>query len=206
MRPIPHGDGDEPTREADSLALDTALAAVRQGEVDAYAGVVRHFQRRLLGYLARRAPDLAQVEDLAQDVFVAAYQSLSRFEVGRDFGAWLFGIAAHRLGRAWRDHGAERRGLAGLGAAAREELARWSEAPAAVGRDDREHDALDGCLDDLPTAWRELVSWHYSEGLTLLRIAERRGSASSTVGVLLHRARRRLRACIEGRLAAEAGR
>jgi RNA polymerase sigma-70 factor (ECF subfamily) len=40
---------------------------------------------------------MADVDDLSQDVFVTAFRGLSSYRRGKDFGAWLRGIARHRL-------------------------------------------------------------------------------------------------------------
>lgn len=192
----------DPPATADAR-VRAAIAAVREGDVEAFAVVVRAYQDRLLGYLIQRCPDPAQAEDLAQVVLVAAYEGLERYDADRDFGGWLFGIAANHLRKAWERAGREQRGLASLGDRARSELGRWAEREEDRQRAASRLDALAACLGELPERWRELLGWHYDEGWSLARIAEVRGSAASTVGVTLHRARRRLRVCIEGRLAEE---
>src|SRR5262249_56376757 len=48
-------------------------------------------------YLASQVHHLDDVDDLAQEVFLAALRSLSTFRRGDDFGAWLRGIARNKL-------------------------------------------------------------------------------------------------------------
>ncbi|MDA0810852.1 MAG: sigma factor [Verrucomicrobia bacterium] len=65
----------------------------------AFSGKVREHHRQLLAYGFALTADRELARDLVQDAFVAAYQNLGRFEVSRDFGAWMRGIVRNK----WRD-------------------------------------------------------------------------------------------------------
>jgi RNA polymerase sigma factor (sigma-70 family) len=54
--------------------------------VEAHQQAVRAFLRRLCG-------DPAEADDLAQEVFIAAWTGLDSFRHGADFRLWLYGIA-----------------------------------------------------------------------------------------------------------------
>jgi RNA polymerase sigma-70 factor, ECF subfamily len=47
--------------------------------------------------LARRCADVDAVSDVLQDTFVAAWNGAGRFRGDGEVGAWLWGIAIHRL-------------------------------------------------------------------------------------------------------------
>src|SRR5262249_58042639 len=51
----------------------------------------------LRSYLASQVHHLDDVDDLAQDVFLAALEGAPSFRRGDDFGAWLRGIARNKL-------------------------------------------------------------------------------------------------------------
>jgi RNA polymerase sigma-70 factor, ECF subfamily len=70
------------------------------GDRSAFAQLVGRHQSRVIAMANRALRDGAQAEDLAQEVFVRAYRSLSRFEPSRRFGPWLMAITANRI----RDH------------------------------------------------------------------------------------------------------
>ena len=72
------------------------LAAAREGADWAWARLYRDIAPSVLGYLrARRA---AEPDDLTGEVFLQVVRDLHRFEGGeRDFRAWVFAIAHHRL-------------------------------------------------------------------------------------------------------------
>ena len=54
--------------------------------VEAHQQAVRAFLRRLCG-------DRAEADDLAQEVFIAAWTGLDSFRRGENFRLWLYGIA-----------------------------------------------------------------------------------------------------------------
>jgi RNA polymerase sigma factor (sigma-70 family) len=82
---------------ADETDLNTLLDRIGRGETDLYLQVVRRFELMLRGYLAGQLYNLAEADDLAQEVFIAAWRDLAGFRRGEDFGAWLRGIARNRL-------------------------------------------------------------------------------------------------------------
>jgi RNA polymerase sigma-70 factor (ECF subfamily) len=65
----------------------------RRGDVDAYNQLVSRWERRVFNYILRLVRDREDAMDLAQDVFLKAYQNLARLEDSARFGPWLFRIA-----------------------------------------------------------------------------------------------------------------
>jgi RNA polymerase sigma-70 factor, ECF subfamily len=77
--------------------IEAVLDRVSRGDRDAYGQIVRSYSLPLRSYLAAQVYHLDDVDDLAQEVFIAAYRNLSTFRRGEDFGAWLRGIARNKL-------------------------------------------------------------------------------------------------------------
>jgi RNA polymerase sigma-70 factor, ECF subfamily len=73
--------------------IEAALDQIERGDRDAFQQIVRAFSLPLRSYIAARVYHLDAVDDLTQEVFIAAYGSLPAFHRGDDFGAWLRGIA-----------------------------------------------------------------------------------------------------------------
>lgn len=72
------------------------LTAARTGADWAWTNIYRDLAPSVLGYL--RARGAREPEDLTGEVFLQLVRDLSRFEGGeRDFRAWVFVIAHHRL-------------------------------------------------------------------------------------------------------------
>ncbi len=71
-------------------AADEALvAATLRGDDDAFAEIVRRYQRRVFASAARFARDDHQLDDIAQEVFVRAFRNLAKFRGDAPFEHWL---------------------------------------------------------------------------------------------------------------------
>ena len=77
-------------------SFDTTLLGARQGAESAWAAIYRDLAPAVLGYFrARRA---VEPQDLVAEVFLHVVRDLGSFEGGeREFRAWVFTIAHHRL-------------------------------------------------------------------------------------------------------------
>ena len=179
---------------ADETDFDTLLDRILRGETDLYLQVVRRHELMLRGYLAGRLYNLAEADDLAQEVFVAAWRDLAGFRRGEDFGAWLRGIARHRLLVHFRSH--QRR--AGAVERFRAEVSRLlADELEATARheDDGRLERLLHCISLLPEKLRRVVR----AGLDGVRPASLAGELDTTVPAIyqLHyRANQLLRECM----------
>lgn len=81
----------------DETDLTKLLDRIERGETDLYLQVVRRYELMLRSYLNGQLYNITEADDLAQEVFIAAWRNLGSFRRGEDFGVWLRGIARHRL-------------------------------------------------------------------------------------------------------------
>ena len=77
--------------EEERLLLERA----RDGDVDAFADFVRHFERRIRTVLYRILDDARDVEEATQDTFVQAWRNLDRFRGDAAPFTWLYRIATN---------------------------------------------------------------------------------------------------------------
>jgi RNA polymerase sigma-70 factor (ECF subfamily) len=179
----------------DRSDVDVILDQVARGRTEAFGQIVRDYALPLRSYLASQVHHLDDVDDLAQEVFLAALESLPTFRRGSDFGAWLRGIARNKLLVYFRTQ--SRRSQA---------LQRFREEVMARIESDLEHAAASDqaemierllrCIAQLPEKLRRVVR----AGLDGDKPAELAKALSTTVGVvynLHYRANQLLRACLE---------
>ena len=69
------------------------IAAVRQGNAEAFEVVVREYQPRLYRFLFGMVGDAEVARDLTQDTFLAAYRALPETSEDLNLTGWLFQIA-----------------------------------------------------------------------------------------------------------------
>ena len=171
-----------------------ALDAAARGDAEAFRLVVRTYGLSLRSFLASQVHHTDDVDDLAQETFLAAFRALPGFRRGEDFGAWLRGIARNKLLTHFR--GASRRGDAL--ARFREEVLRAVEpeleADAREARADR-IEALLRCISRLPDRLRRVVRAGL-DGEKPAILAEALSTSVGAVYTLHYRANRLLRDCV----------
>src|SRR5437660_1217252 len=77
--------------------VQSALDEIARGHTEAFGRIVRAYALPLRSYLGSQLYHLDDVDDLAQEVFLAAFKNLGAFRRDDDFGAWLRGIARNKL-------------------------------------------------------------------------------------------------------------
>ncbi len=188
----------------DDFSADALIARVANGEVAAFEGIVRRFERPLRAWLATQAPPPVDVDDLAQRTFVVIYSKLDEFEVGSNFAAWLFSIARFqlkteltRLRRVADYHARLAPDLL------QKELDRRNSEPPELQQ--RRLDQLSKCLKLLGESSRRFIIWRYDEEISLEEMANRSGRSVAAVKKQLWKLRRKLHDCIETNMATDGG-
>ena len=183
---------------------EPALILLRARDPDTLRSVVTEHGRRL--YRAARGMGLSSTvaEDVVQDVFVTFLETLDRFEGRAQVGTWLFGIlhlkALERRRSLARDDLNEP--IDTVFEAQFDERGNWAWRPVGPDRafDARESAAaIAGCLDALTGQRRDVFHFRQVEELSAAEVSKITGLSVTHIGVVLHRARTALRACLEAK-------
>jgi RNA polymerase sigma-70 factor (ECF subfamily) len=158
------------------------LAAAREGADWAWARLYRDLAPSVLGYF--RARGVAEPEDLTGEVFLQVVRDLRRFEGGeREFRAWLFTIAHHRL-----IDDARQRARRPVEPAA--EVEDW-QIPAGDTQDEVLRafatERVRGIIEQLAPEQRDVLLLRVLGGLTVLEVAKVVGKSSGAVKALQRR-------------------
>jgi RNA polymerase sigma-70 factor (ECF subfamily) len=146
----------------------------------------------MLGYAVRRVEAPGDAADVVAETFLVAWRRLDEVPADDEARAWLFGVARRVL--ANRRRGDLRRTR--LSAQLRQHLAHEvAILPAPAGGP---VDQVQQALDRLDESDRELLRLTAWDGLKPGEVAVVLGLPAATVRTRLHRARRRLRAELEG--------
>lgn len=171
------------------------IAEVLQGNRDAFRSLVEAYALPLRSYLASQVYRLDDVDDLAQEVFIAAYRALPRFHLDEDFGAWLRGIARNEVLMYFRRSARQESALDRF----RAEVARLTHPEleqAASGDRTELIERLLLCVTRLPERLRRVVRAGLN-GETTAALATELNTTPGAVYNLHYRANRMLRACLE---------
>jgi RNA polymerase sigma-70 factor (ECF subfamily) len=168
---------------------------------------VRLYGDVLFGYVIARVGDKEVAEDLVQETLLAGMKGSESFGGRSSEKSWLVGILKHKIVDHFRrrDQGTERRVdyVADIGAFFdqeghwRQPVAEWGGNPDRYISDKELAAALRACIDNLPATQRTAFSMRESAQLATGEICKLLGLTATNLGVILYRARMRLRACLE---------
>ena len=138
----------------------------------------------------------AVAEDLVQEIFLAALNSLDRFHGDSQLYTWLCSIAFHKISDFWRLQAREvklRELFPGIDAIELERI--WDTEPTALSEMESEatRHAVRQALVDLPLEYQQVLELKYIEEMPVQEISQVMARSTKSVEGLLSRARRALR-------------
>jgi RNA polymerase sigma-70 factor (ECF subfamily) len=179
--------GDDPAMARADPAADAGdVAACLQGDADAYRRLVERYQNRAAALMSRFTRDAGELEELVQDVFVAAWKSLRGFDQARPFYPWLRTVAIHVGYRYWKNR------KRAVGAISLEETGELAAAPDTLPPE-RAEEILHALLARLPPRDRLVLTFIYLEGHSVAEVADLTGWSKTMVKVQAYRARGKLK-------------
>lgn len=178
------------------------ISAVLKGNQQAYAELVQRYQNYVFTIVLRYIKSREDAEEVAQDIFIKAYRSLSDFKGASKFSTWLYTITTTTCITCLRKKKLEVHSLdnekvfevadnqdSGMSANQIEQKSRVNMVNNAIAM-------LSG--DDA-----ELITLFYKGEQTLEEIAKVLGIEANAVKVRLHRARTRLKEKMQKHFSAE---
>lgn len=147
------------------------------GEQEAFDELYRNYSRMIHGIVLARVP-YDEVDDIVQEVFLAAYKNINTLRDQNAVGAWLAMIARNRANEYYRY------------------FKPTEELPESLPNDQHSQHQAREILDairSLSEAYRETLILRLVEGMTGVEIADRTGLTHQSVRVNLHRGMKLLR-------------
>lgn len=166
----------------------TLIARARAGEAEAFGELYGRYFDSIYRYLRSRVEEDRDAEDLAENVFLRALQSLGRYrERGWPFSAFLNQVAKNALA----DHYRQRREEEQLSDAdAHPTAARELDDQVARSED---VEAIRRALSALPPDYQEVIRLRVQLGMSTQNVASWMRRSEGAVRILLFRALERLR-------------
>jgi RNA polymerase sigma-70 factor (ECF subfamily) len=175
------------------LSDEELLEAFRAGDHRAFEGLVRRYQRPVLGIARRFARDQDDAEDLSQRAFINAAERAGGWR-GGSFKSWLFRIVVNLAKNHIRD----------IARFDRSEQAQEHEAdPVQASAEDRLHTieqqkALREAVARLPKRQREVLLLRIDGDLPFAEIAQTLGITEVNAKVNFHHAVQKLKSWLQG--------
>lgn len=180
--------------ESATTADDNAIVATRQGDGEAFRGIVERYQDKVAALMRRFTRDERQLEELVQDVFVEAFTSLRSFHLGKPFYPWLRKIGVRVGYRFWKSLKRAKNEVP------LENIAEVASEPRDMSSE-KASETLHRLFAMLPPRDRVILTLIYLEGCSVAEAAKAAGWTVVMAKVQAHRARRRLQELIEKGLA-----
>ena len=164
------------------------VAAIQHKDRKATAEFVSRHADTIYRYVhARLVPRTDRIDDLVQEVFLAAWENLSEYRGASSLESWLVGIARHKVEDYYRACLREP-----------EPLEETEQKPSFLTRSPDFDDVLDSelvrkktwqVLARLPEKYRVVLLWRYWDKCSAREMAARTGKTEKAVERLLARAR-----------------
>jgi RNA polymerase sigma-70 factor (ECF subfamily) len=187
------GEGSGPrAADGDKADLAAQLGLVARGDAAAFAAVYDQVAAGVFGIVRRVIRDLAQSEEVTQEVMLEVWRNASRFDTGRGSAlAWIMTMAhrraVDRVRSAQREAERERRTAAAD--------IPYDEVAEAV-ESSLERERVRRCLGSLTELQRQSVTLAYYGGYTYGEVASLLGVPAGTVKTRMRDALIRLRDCL----------
>ena len=180
------------------------LTRLRERDPETLSATVQEHARPLYRAARGMGFDQQQAEDLVQDVFTVFLQRLDEFEGRSQVRTWLFGILhwkmRERRRALQRDESYD--SIDSSFADWFDGKGHWISHPEDLERlfaSKEIGSAVDECLASIPLQQREVFLLREVEGLESKEICKNLQISVTHLGVLIHRARHRLRECLQAK-------
>ena len=162
---------------------ESLVRRAKQGDQQAFAQLYEEHFDRIYRYVVIRIGDKMEAEDMTQQVFLKAFQSISSFKwKGTPFSAWLYRIAHNQVVDYLRKKG--RQNAIPLD----ESLVGSDSNPQLLVERRFDIEQLLSATKRLTEPQREVVSLRFTSGLSVAEVAKIMGKSQGAVKALQHSA------------------
>jgi RNA polymerase sigma-70 factor (ECF subfamily) len=190
-----------PSAPAVSSPLETSeydlnlARRIAEGDMQAFEELYSRYHRRVYTLCLRMTSNVAEAEDLAQEIFIHVYRKIGSFRGESAMMTWLHRVTVNKVLMHFRKNSVRRERTTSDGEAP-EPAAKARETPSQSLAVDRI--ALDRAIAQQPPGYRMAFILHDVEGYEHSEIARICGSAVGTSKSQLHKARKKLHELLRG--------
>jgi len=166
-----------------------------EGQTESYNRIVRFFQGKIYRVCFQILGTPQDAEDATMEVFIKAYRCLNDYDTGYAFSTWLYRIAFNHSIGIIRRRKIETDYLSDC--CTDPVHAIDMDCPESVFMKNYKQDSLDDAMETLPAHYRTALLLKYHEDLSYEQIGEIMDLPKNTVGSLILRGKKELRAILD---------
>jgi RNA polymerase sigma-70 factor, ECF subfamily len=163
------------------------IKRILSGEGQAVIEFYKTYSSRILRYLTQKLPNREDAEDLTNDVFLEAIDSLSMLEKEENISAWLYGIAHNKMVDFYRKKKIKSVLLSNMPFL--EVVASEINQPEFQFEKNKIRDSIELTLHSLSRKYREILKLRYEERIPVKMLAIKLNLSFKATESLLFRAR-----------------
>ena len=168
---------------------------IAAGDMQAFEEFYGRYHRRVYNLCLRMTNNVAESEDLTQEIFIQVYGKISSFRGESTMTTWLHRVTVNIVLMYFRKNARRRERMTEDGESP-EPLLKFTQAPGRAPLLDRI--AIERAMAQLPPGYRAVFILHDVEGYEHSEVARICGISSGTSKSQLHKARKRLHELLKG--------
>ncbi|MFA5026094.1 MAG: RNA polymerase sigma factor [Candidatus Shapirobacteria bacterium] len=172
------------------LGDEKIVQLIQRGDKEKFGEIIKRYQGKLFGYIKNLInQNNMEVEDVVEDALISAYENLNGFDTSKKFSSWIYRIAHNKAvdyfkkGRVKTENLEDKEEMLEIGKKLIEEMEIEKENKARINR----------AVDDLELKYKEVIILYFFENKNYEEISDILHISVSGVGVLLYRAKEKLR-------------
>jgi RNA polymerase sigma-70 factor (ECF subfamily) len=178
------------------LSDEILAKAAKEGDTRAFEELFERYKKPVLNFIYRLIGNKETAEEVAQEVFMKAYDNLKIYDPDRKFSTWFYTIARNlaknslRDRKYFRDVSLEEPVFAeGEEIRLKDVIADSSASPDAIARDEELANEAQKVLDSLPLELKEVVTLVSVQGMTYQEAADILGCSVGNIANRLEEAK-----------------
>lgn len=180
----------------DRLPDEILVTKAKEGDIHAFEELFNRYKKAILNFIYRLIGNRETAEEVAQEVFLKAYNNLDIFDPERKFSTWLYTIARNLAKNAIRDRRYFRDVSLEESVIGEDEVIKLKDViadpnarPDLIAQDEELAEEAQKILDSLPLEYKEVITLCSIQGLTYSEAAKIIGCSIASVSVRLNKAK-----------------